>query len=532
MKIPFVRVAGNSAQPAAAVQRKGSIAKGGFGLICILLAACNDSGDDHGASGVTIGGTVSGLAGTGLVLQDNGGDSLAIGGNGTFTFATYVTGGNPYAVTVSAQPGTPAQSCLVSSGTGTAGTANVTTVSVVCRTIGQFAYTANNGSGNVSGFSINPTTGFLTPIPGNPVAVGPSPAQVGLTPNGKFAYIPNSSGRQIAAFTIDPASGALTPIPGSPFATPFVKGPTYPGVAVEPQGRFLYMTSISDDQVAGFSINANSGALTPVPGSPYAAGTNSSGLPTFSPGGNFVYITNQATPGSVTGFAMDPTTGALTPIPGSPFPAGGTPTWISFVPSGGFAYVSNTGSNSVSAYTVNTSTGALTPLSGSPFSDGSKRPIDLTIDSTGAHLYVPNQDSDNISVYAIDPNSGALAAIAGSPYAAGAGPELVDIDPTGRFAYVSSGAGNDVHGYSVDQTTGALTPLPGSPYAAGSDPLFITVDPSGKYAYTANEQSADISAYAIDGTTGVLTPIPGGPFTAGIDPFTVSISPEAPGIRD
>ena len=36
----------------------------------------------------TIGGTVSGLAGSGLMLRNNGGDDLAISGNGGFTFAT------------------------------------------------------------------------------------------------------------------------------------------------------------------------------------------------------------------------------------------------------------------------------------------------------------------------------------------------------------------------------------------------------------------------------------------------------------
>jgi 6-phosphogluconolactonase len=505
------------------------------GLICILLAACNDSGEDHDGialAGVTIGGVISGLTGTGLQLQNNGGDTLAFGGNGTFTFTTPVATNSPYAVTVSSQPNSPAQSCFVSYGAGTAGTTNVTNVSVICRTIGQFAYTANNGSGNVSGFVINPGTGALTPIPGNPVAVGGSPAQVALTSNGKFAYVPTSSGKQIAAFTVDPTSGALTPIPGSPFATPFVAGTAYPGISVEPLNRFLYITSLNDGAIAGFAIDAATGTLTPDPGSPYAAGANSSGLPAFSPGGYFVYVTNQGVTGSVTGFAVDQTTGALTPIQGSPFPAGNTPTWISIDPSDRFAYVSNTGSNNISAYAINTVTGALTQLPGSPYSDGTQRPIDLTIDSGGTHLYVPNQDSNNISVYAIDPNSGTLATVAGSPFAAGAGPRFVDIEPTGRFAYVSSSGGNDVHGYSVDQTTGALTALPGSPYVAGSGPLFITVDPSGKYAYTANEQSADISGYVIDGTTGVLSPVPGGPFTAGIDPFTVSISPEAPGIRD
>ena len=76
MSISFVRVAGKSAQPAAAVQRRWTrVVRGSFGLICILLAACDDSGFDHegATTGVTIGGQVSGLSGTGLQLQDNGG---------------------------------------------------------------------------------------------------------------------------------------------------------------------------------------------------------------------------------------------------------------------------------------------------------------------------------------------------------------------------------------------------------------------------------------------------------------------------
>ncbi len=42
----------------------------------------------------SIGGAVSGLLGTGLVLQDNGGDNLSITVNGNFTFATTILSGN------------------------------------------------------------------------------------------------------------------------------------------------------------------------------------------------------------------------------------------------------------------------------------------------------------------------------------------------------------------------------------------------------------------------------------------------------
>lgn len=82
----------------------------------------------------TIGGTVSGLAGSGLVLQQNGGDNLAVGADGTFTFATPIDDGANYSVTVFAQPGNPAQTCTVENGSGIVAGANVDSVAVSCTT--------------------------------------------------------------------------------------------------------------------------------------------------------------------------------------------------------------------------------------------------------------------------------------------------------------------------------------------------------------------------------------------------------------
>ncbi len=80
----------------------------------------------------TVGGTVSVLLGTGLVLQNNGGNNLAISGNGAFAFSTPILSGATYAVTVSTQPNGPAQTCRVTNGSGTVGAANVTSVGVSC----------------------------------------------------------------------------------------------------------------------------------------------------------------------------------------------------------------------------------------------------------------------------------------------------------------------------------------------------------------------------------------------------------------
>lgn len=96
----------------------------------------------------SIGGTVSGLAaGNSVTLRNNGGNDLVVAANGGFTFSAPITGGSTYAVTVFAQPTTPNQTCVVSSGSGTVSTTNVTNVAVACTT-NTYAI-----GGNVSGLA-------------------------------------------------------------------------------------------------------------------------------------------------------------------------------------------------------------------------------------------------------------------------------------------------------------------------------------------------------------------------------------------
>ena len=75
-----------------------------------LVLACTESPTESPtdtAPTYTVGGTVSGLVGIGLVLRDNGGDNLAVTANGAFSFATGLADGAAYAVTVSTQPSEP-----------------------------------------------------------------------------------------------------------------------------------------------------------------------------------------------------------------------------------------------------------------------------------------------------------------------------------------------------------------------------------------------------------------------------------------
>lgn len=79
----------------------------------------------------TVGGSVSGLTGT-LVLQNNGGDDLAVASDGGIRFATPLASGASYLVTVKSAPAKPKQSCTVNNASGTVNGAAVDNVSVVC----------------------------------------------------------------------------------------------------------------------------------------------------------------------------------------------------------------------------------------------------------------------------------------------------------------------------------------------------------------------------------------------------------------
>ncbi len=123
----------------------------------------------------TVGGSVSGLNGTGLTLRDNGGDDITIPTGATsFTFPTSVNSGAAFAVTIRTQPASPSQTCTLVGGTGSVGGANVTSVAVNCTTstflvggtIGGLAGTVvlQNNGGDTQTISANGSFAFPTPI--------------------------------------------------------------------------------------------------------------------------------------------------------------------------------------------------------------------------------------------------------------------------------------------------------------------------------------------------------------------------------
>ena len=189
-------------------------------------------------------------------------------------------------------------------------------------------YVANSGSNNVSGYSINATSGILAAIPGSPFSNLSGPSAMAVSSNGFFAYVTNGRTSTVAAFRVS-TEGALLSVPTTPSNPNPAPVEAAPGaLAIAPNTKYVYVGNSGTDKVTTFTIEA-SGALTSIP----------------------------------------QTTGTTNPVSVN----GADPAAIAITQNGQFLYVANSGSNDVSAYTITAGTGALTPVSGAlgnPFSAG------------------------------------------------------------------------------------------------------------------------------------------------------------------
>jgi 6-phosphogluconolactonase (cycloisomerase 2 family) len=69
----------------------------------------------------------------------------------------------------------------------------------------------------VTAYSITPSSGALT-LSGSPVAAGAFPIDLVIDPSGQFAYVANDDSGDVSVYSIDTATGVLTQVAHSPFA--------------------------------------------------------------------------------------------------------------------------------------------------------------------------------------------------------------------------------------------------------------------------------------------------------------------------
>lgn len=327
----------------------------------------------------------------------------------------------------------------------------------------------------------------------------------------EFLYAATLSG-QISTLKVDTNAGTLSSAAVS-------TGSNGVSIAVNPAGTFLYAADLSANAIDAFSISS-AGVLSTLSGSPFSApGSGGINGVTIDTTGRFLYASGTTASGGtgtgiVDAFSIDAPTGALTSVTGSPFAAGISPAQLMVDPSG-HLYV-NDASAGILAFS--TSGGGLTPIVGSPFPIGSRG---LAITPNGKYLYAIDV-STVVTAYSIAPSSGSLTQVSGSPFlepTGGAFSGKVIVDPKGKFLYVYNTFGQvTISGLAIDDSTGALSVVTGSPFAAVQSTLFaanMAIEPSGKFLYAScSDGTCGILAFSIDATSGALTPVTGSPFNA------------------
>lgn len=378
----------------------------------------------------------------------------------------------------------------------------------------------------ILGYALN-ANGSMTPLQGSPFsAPNIRPMTIGITPNGKFLYVVNEYG-SMWGWTIDQASGALTSIAGSPWTT----GIDGPAMAIDSGSSHLYAMAAGnyqDSSIGVFDIDSATGALTSVQTITAPGAGGASGM-AITPSGKFLYATGFYN-GVVDGFKIDATTGELTFIAGSPFNGGGYPgEGLAVDPLGKYVYAGNR--TGIAMYTIDPGTGVLTEVTGSPFLTEFGESSDFHPDPTGSVLYT--NDGFTMTAVSVDRVNNKLAFLNSihsrttvgtgrwDRFGIANGPARNSL--SSRFAYVLNNQDRTISAYSVDDTTGALSSIGTAIAIGGVNPLAMAIDWYGNFLYVVNQGSNTISAFTINPATGALTSVPGSPFATGSGPTGVAV---------
>jgi 6-phosphogluconolactonase (cycloisomerase 2 family) len=253
----------------------------------------------------------------------------------------------------------------------------------------------------------------------------------------------------IAVFPLTAATSKLPVTLGTPAVNPNISANYWPltlagktadvivptAVNVLASGTYVYVTAYDSSVIPnvgylfGFTVGSG-GVLTPLAGSPFAAGILPSAIAS-DPTGKYLYVTDY-TSGNVLGYSV--ASGQLIPLAGSPFPAGNAPAAIVVNPSFSYAYVANSTDSTITAYSM--SNGLLTRIDNYPTG---LQPVAIGIDpSTNHFLYTANFLGNNVSGYQLSQTAGTLLVSQYSPFPA-------NDQPTAVAAIPHKGTGAGVH---------------------------------------------------------------------------------------
>jgi 6-phosphogluconolactonase len=183
---------------------------------------------------------------------------------------------------------------------------------IVLDATGCYAFVPDLGLDQVLIYKFDSTSGTLAPNDPSFVEVklGGGPRHFVFHPSGKFAYTNLEITSEVTAFQYDSENGTLVEFQTlSTLPNGFSGKNTNSGICTTPDGRFLYVANRGHNSIVPFSINPNSGKLSPVGNqSTHALVPHAINMDTSGSG----LIATDKNSGAVSVFKIDSKTGQLT----------------------------------------------------------------------------------------------------------------------------------------------------------------------------------------------------------------------------
>lgn len=332
----------------------------------------------------------------------------------------------------------------------------------------------------------------------------------------QFVVVANHDDLTVSSYRVDPSSGALTAVPGSPFAF----GAQVNDISFMSSGLIGYAVTQDTNAVVGFTLDPATGALALIPGAVTNVVLGTPQSVVVHPAGAWLHI-GIANLGGVENHQINATTHKTFANNGTNS-SSGTISGMTISADGNHLYTSNTAQNSIWEMNFNGGSGFDAGFRTSAVSGGSQ-PNATVLSPDGAFLYVPNKQSANVSVSRLDSTSGLIL----SQFSFATAPLPVDValNSTGQIAYVLSNLTNAIEAYSMNANMSSSSLL--STVTVGSSGQRLRIEPNGKFLYTPS-LNGTLYAFAIDGTSGALTPVPGSPFAAGNGNVSIAVVQPTP----
>jgi len=273
--------------------------------------------------------------------------AIAIDSAGAFLYVTftYQIGPNGQQLYSPASPGPGGVTIFPINSNGSLGTPSTLKVGnspvgiVVSRPSAGavFAYVLDqevSPNATVLGFSQNPTTGALTPVPGTVITTdstgktvatgygaGVTPSAIAEDPSSRFVYITDEA-TNVLYGNVVATNGSLVAMTNGPFAT----GIFPVGLTIDPRGQFLYVANFSSSTIGAYAINQATGAPVGSVGSASTSVDTGPMCVTVEPAlGIYTYTANNLA-STVSALQLNPHNGGLSQVQNTPFPSSALPT--------------------------------------------------------------------------------------------------------------------------------------------------------------------------------------------------------------